>query len=146
MRSCEAGEVRGPNGDLCDRCPSSQYSFDTSKGTCDSPCPEHADCLGGSGVTPQLGCWASAADSTFMHICPNQDACRYDTEPPILFADCQPHHDNLNSDNNNSDDNSHNSSHVSNSNKKQDTIMPGRGTTQLGIRAALASELLGRNT
>ena len=86
MRGCEAGEVRGPNGDVCDQCPSSQYSFNTSEGICDSPCPENADCPGGSVVTPQLGYWASAANSTLLHICPNQDACRYDTEPAACMC------------------------------------------------------------
>lgn len=77
IRDCQSGEVRGINKDVCDRCPSGQYSFDALNPTCDSPCPANADCLGGRVMTPKLGSWHSNATSTLMHSCPNQDACRY---------------------------------------------------------------------
>lgn len=77
VRDCAVGEIRGQTEDVCDRCPATQYNFNTSSPVCDSPCPENANCLGGSNMYPDSGFWRSSLYSTFMHSCPKQEACRY---------------------------------------------------------------------
>ena len=47
--------------------------------TCE-PCPGDAECPGGAVVVPLKGFWQSAANSTIMHVCPGQNACRDDDE------------------------------------------------------------------
>ena len=77
VRKCALGEIRGRAADVCDSCSATQYSFNTSSPVCDSPCPQNANCPGGSIMYPDLGFWRSSLHSTLMHSCPRQEACRY---------------------------------------------------------------------
>ncbi len=52
---------------------------DDAAATC-KPCPPDADCPGGAVLVPRPGGWHSAANSTFVVLCPNGEACRADDD------------------------------------------------------------------
>ncbi|KAG2491319.1 hypothetical protein HYH03_010325 [Edaphochlamys debaryana] len=93
---CRLGEVPREGGALCQECDPRSYSLwqDTepllmNSGVCTypslcditcSPCPDGAECPGGAVIVPAKGAWQSAANSTFINLCPNPQACRDDDE------------------------------------------------------------------
>lgn len=72
---CSTGWVEG-DPRHCFLCPAAQYSFNTSKSECDSPCPPNADCRGGASMVPHVGFWVSAHHSDSIVACPNPEACQ----------------------------------------------------------------------
>lgn len=79
VRECMRGEVQA-SPQMCMLCPAATYSLDPANQTCDSPCPDDAECRGGAVLVPELGYWHSAANSAYMAQCPNAAACSGDRE------------------------------------------------------------------
>ena len=87
VRHCKTGEVTGasPNN-TCNQCLAGQYSFSPKNATCDSPCPDNANCTATSEMLPLCGHWQSGPQAVLIHACPNPDACQYVYKPlPVLY-------------------------------------------------------------
>jgi len=87
VRACIPGEI-APIAVLCQACPTAQYSFNPSDTTC-SLCPDKATCHGGATLVPTEGYWHSAADSNYIVLCPNSEACQGNRSK---LLDCQNAH------------------------------------------------------
>lgn len=74
VRACVIGEVAATPA-TCTLCPAATFSLSPANSSCDTPCPNNAECLGGAILIPEQGYWHSAADSTYMASCPNPSAC-----------------------------------------------------------------------
>ena len=87
VRDCKTGEVTGasPNN-TCNQCLEGQYSFSPQNATCDSPCPDNANCTATSEMLPLGGHWHSGPQAVLIHACPNPDACQYES----LHSACAP--------------------------------------------------------
>ena len=77
VRDCIFGEVRRSETQ-CEQCSSPQYSLNPANKTCESKCPENANCTGGASVTPLEGFWVSAPGSDSIVACPLDGACKGD--------------------------------------------------------------------
>ncbi|KAG2451053.1 hypothetical protein HYH02_004321 [Chlamydomonas schloesseri] len=95
---CAQGEVALLEGEVCSRCAEGTFTFDNwlSSNSSNSsdwrchPCPDNALCPGGSVVVPEGGYWQSAANSTQMHQCAVEDACRAgDDDATQALVRCQ---------------------------------------------------------
>lgn len=65
---------------------------DVATVTC-QPCPLNSECPGGAVLLPVLGFWHSAANSSMLLECPNQEACRgngedSDAEAQVCASTC----------------------------------------------------------
>eukprot|EP00877_Chromochloris_zofingiensis_P008141 jgi/Chrzof1/3580/Cz13g01060.t1 len=69
---CVMGEVF--KGRWCERCGNNLYSLNPKNTDCDV-CPAHANCTGGTVISPAVGYWHSSNYSTQIHKCPNPKAC-----------------------------------------------------------------------
>ena len=74
-RECYPGEIE--HDDVCNACPTDQYSFLPSLEKCES-CEENADCSGGAVLVPREGYWHSTPFSPVFHKCTYFTACHYD--------------------------------------------------------------------
>lgn len=74
VRACTVGEVAATPS-TCNLCPAATFSLSPANSSCDTPCPDNAECLGGALLIPEQGYWHSAASSTYMASCPNPSAC-----------------------------------------------------------------------
>ncbi|KXZ48949.1 hypothetical protein GPECTOR_24g239 [Gonium pectorale] len=100
--ACLIGEVPRDNGYLCQKCDPRSFSLwldvdplvnctypNLSEITC-LPCPDGGECPGGALVVPRQGLWHSAANSTSINPCQNQEACRDgDDEAQDNLVACQ---------------------------------------------------------
>ena len=74
-RECYPGEIE--HDDVCNACPTDQYSFLPSRMKCES-CEENAECAGGAVLLPTEGYWHSTPFSPVFHKCAYFTACHYD--------------------------------------------------------------------
>ena len=74
-RECYPGEIE--HDDVCNACPTDQYSFLPSRMKCES-CEENAECGGGAVLVPREGYWHSTPFSPVFHKCTYFTACHYD--------------------------------------------------------------------
>ena len=74
-RECYPGEIE--HDDVCNACPTDQYSFLPSLKKCES-CEENAECGGGAVLVPTEGYWHSTPFSPVFHKCTYFTACHYD--------------------------------------------------------------------
>ena len=83
VRACRIGEIQSEDRELCLKCQTGLYSFDT-EGKC-LMCPSQNAICNGSTITPLEGYWHSTSRSIQVHECLQAEACTYDGRGQALL-------------------------------------------------------------